>query len=91
MKLRNGVMPLDDIGVPRPKKRSLPRWLKFILMLLGFLFLVEALLWVIADRQHARCPGSRTGPAAGSGFAFGDVEGSEGGESLFVDGGCTCQ
>ncbi len=40
----------DDPTVPRPaKKPLLPRWLKFLLMLLGFLFLVSALLWVIAD------------------------------------------
>lgn len=40
----------DDVTAPRPtKKPLLPRWLKFVLMLLGALFLVAALLWVIAD------------------------------------------
>ena len=40
----------DDPTVPRPtKKPLLPRWLKFLLMLLGFLLAVAVLLWVIAD------------------------------------------
>ena len=40
----------DDPTVPRPaKKPLLPRWLKFLLMLLGLLLAVAALLWVIAD------------------------------------------
>ncbi len=41
---------MNEAGVARPRKKPfLPRWLKFLLMLLGFLFLVSALLWVIAD------------------------------------------
>ena len=40
----------DDPTLPRPaKKPLLPRWVKFLLMLLGFLVGVAVLLWVIAD------------------------------------------
>ena len=40
----------NEVGVVKaPKKPLLPRWLKFLLMLLGFLVGVAALLWVIAD------------------------------------------
>ncbi len=40
----------NKVGVVTAKKQPLlPRWLKFLLMLLGFLVAVAVLLWVIAD------------------------------------------
>ncbi len=40
----------NEVGVVAAKKQPLlPRWVKFLLMLLGFVVAVAALLWVIAD------------------------------------------
>ncbi len=42
-------MAQEDLGVPRPKKPLLPRWVKFLLILVGTFFFLAAGAWVLLD------------------------------------------